>query len=170
MSLNPEVPYVYNPAYHIKRGWRLQVIDTSLVTDFVAFRPGLTTTEQPNSDHVGTKVWIYITAAADLAIGVPVSRADDSAAYDACERNPAAGITARIIGVTAHAILNGESGWIVQKGVVNARVDGSYAQNESLISALAAGQLTAGTPAEVGIGIGLSAVGAGTESVYIDCK
>ena len=172
MSLNPEVSYTYNPAYHIKRGWRLQVIDTALVTDFVAFRPGLTTTEQPNSDHVGTKVWIYITAAANLATGTAVTRADGSASYDACERNPSpAGITARIIGVAAHDIANGDSGWIVQKGVVNAAADATYAQNESLVaSTVDPGHLTAGTAAEVGIGIGLTAAGTGTESVYIDCK
>jgi len=170
MSLNPEVPYVYNPAYHIKRGWRLQVIDTALVTDFVAFRPGLTTTEQPNSDHTGTREWVYITAAAIIPIGECVSRAAGSAAYDACLSTPATAFTAAIVGVADKAFAVGDSGWIVKKGTVNAEVLVGYGADECLIFSGTIGHLTAGAVAEVGIGIGLGAAVGGTASVYIDCK
>lgn len=173
MSLNPEVSYTYNPAYHIKRGWRLQVIDTSAVTDFNAFRPGLTTTEQPNSDHVGTKVWIYVRAgAAAIVAGDTVSRPVGDATYMAVIKTPNNGQTAGIIGVAAHGIAANESGWIVQKGVVNAVEGVAYSQGESLVADAVTGRLTAGADSDVGVGVGIGADGVAGDSVeiYINCK
>lgn len=173
MSLNPEVSYTYNPAYHIKRGWRLQVIDTALVTDFNAFRPGLTTTEQPSSAHTGTRVWIYVRAgAAAIPAGEAVSRNVGDASYMAVEPSPGSGQTAGIIGVAAHGIAANESGWVLQKGVVSAFEGAAYVQGESLIADVTEGHLTAGSDSDLGVGIGIGAsTGVGNAvDIYINCK
>jgi len=166
MSLNPEVPYVYNPAYHIKRGWRLQVIDTSLVTDFAAFRPGLVTIEQPSSLHQGTREFIYVQADALVHANAVVQRVDLSTTYNVEELKVASSV-AQVVGVAQVEIAAGSFGWVLRKGNCTVVEGAGWGPNLPLIPDAGGtiGSAAVGTVSESGFGVVLTntAGGAGTD-------
>ena len=91
-----------------------------------------------NSTHYGPKTWVFIfndEASTALAEGDLVSiDTGDYAPFHGIVSAAAATSAGLSLGVAGHAIAAGKYGWIVKKGICEAKGDGSVNQGELIVS------------------------------------
>ena len=108
-----------------------------------------------NATHYGPKTWVFVyndEASTAFAEGDLVSiDTGDYAPFHGIVSAAAATTAGLILGVAGHAIAAGSYGWIVKKGICEAKGDGSVNQGEAIVSHTSGQVDTIGSSEEVAI-------------------
>ena len=106
-----------------------------------------------NSTHYGPKTWVFVyNDGTALTEGDLVSiDTSDYAPFHGIVSAAAATSAGLILGIAGHAIAAGSYGWIVKKGICEAKGDGSVNQGDVIVSHTSGQVDTMGSAEEVAI-------------------
>jgi hypothetical protein len=108
-----------------------------------------------NATHFGPKTWVFVyndETSTAFAEGDLVSiDTSDYAPFHGIVSAAAATSAGLILGIAGHAIAAGSYGWIVKKGICEAKGDGSVNQGEVIVSHTSGQVDTMGSAEEVAI-------------------